>query len=82
MQKSLMAIAKRQRRGGVAVFVLGKSSWNGNQIPTTKLFEELGHDKYRAVETLWYPLKNRYMSYARHNNASIDREYVLVFQRT
>jgi 16S rRNA G966 N2-methylase RsmD len=82
MHRSMLEIAKLLRADARALFVLGKSTWNGEQIPTTRLFEELGTGLYVLEETLWYPLKNRYMSYSRHNGASIDKEYVLVFRRT
>lgn len=81
MQKSLEQIAKKLPRGKPAVFVLGKSSWNSQQIPTVELFEELSVDQYTVVESYWYPLKNRYMSYRRHNNANINKEYVIVLER-
>lgn len=66
---------------GKAVFVVGKSSWNGKRLPTTMLFREIAAPFFRLVENRWYPLRNRYMTYSRRNNASIDREHVLVFKR-
>jgi hypothetical protein len=81
MGKSLTAIAKLLRRTKPIVVVVGKSSWDGNHIPTVALFKELGQDQYSVRESFWYPIKNRYMSYSRHNGASIDREYVLVLER-
>lgn len=50
-------------------------------IPTSKLFVELAGPSMVLAEHLWYPVTNRYMSYSRHNDASIDKEYVLVFKR-
>lgn len=81
MQLCFRALSKRVARGKPVVFVVGKSSWNGDQIPTVDLFKELSEDRFAVREVLWYPLKNRYMSYSRHNGASIDREYVLVLER-
>lgn len=75
------ALSKRIARGKPVVFVVGKSSWNGAEIPTVDLFKELSEDRFAVREVLWYPLKNRYMSYSRHNGASINREYVLVLER-
>ena len=69
------------RPGGRAVFVIGKSAWNGVDLPSTELFEEISGERFRLVEHLWYPVKNRYMSYDRHNGANINREDVLVFER-
>jgi hypothetical protein len=63
------------------VFVLGHSQWNGEQIPTDKLFAEIAAPSFKLDETLSYPVKNRYMSYSRHNAASIDMEHVLVLRK-
>jgi hypothetical protein len=82
MQKCFAGIAHILRQNGKVIFVLGKSSWNGRKLPTTKLFEELASPHFQLSEHHWYPLKNRYMTYSRHNNASIDREHVLVFERS
>lgn len=82
MQQCFDGLAGRLRRNGKLIFVLGKSSWNGRKLPTTKLFEELAAPHFRLREHYWYPLKNRYMTYSRHNGASIDREHVLVFERS
>ncbi|WP_186188689.1 TRM11 family SAM-dependent methyltransferase [Burkholderia gladioli] len=67
--------------GGTAVLVVGKSSWNGSEIPTASLMSDLCEGKFDYCEQYWYPLKNRYMSYTRHNGADIDKEYVAVFKR-
>lgn len=68
--------------GTPAVFVVGHSSWNGGILDTSELFAELSAPAFAVVEELWYPIRNRYMSYSRHNDASIDREYVLVLRRS
>lgn len=67
--------------GAPAVFVVGHSSWQGGQIPTSDLFDEISGDAFRLEQVLQYPVKNRYMSYSRHNNADINTEYVLVLRR-
>jgi tRNA G10 N-methylase Trm11 len=67
--------------GAPAAFVVGHSAWNGSQLDTSELFQELSAPWFEPVEYYSYPVKNRYMSYSRHNGASIDREYVLVFAR-
>ncbi len=69
------------RIGGIAVFVLGHSEWNGSELPTSDLFLEMAGDSFRLKDKLWYPTKNRYMSYGRRNGANINEEYVLVFCR-
>lgn len=63
------------------VLVVGHSTWNKSKIPTTHLFEEIAQEHFELVEVRWYPVKNRYMSYSRHNGADIDKEYVLVLRR-
>lgn len=69
------------RADGRVVLVVGHSQWNGYEIPTTALFSELADRQFSLVEQLWYPLKNRYMSYGRRNGADIREEFVLVFRR-
>lgn len=66
--------------GSPILMVVGRSGWNGDRIPTDLLFAELAKD-FTLEETFYYPVKNRYMSYSRHNGASIETEYVLVFRR-
>jgi hypothetical protein len=81
MRKCFAGISETLRPNGKVVFVLGKSSWNGRRLPTAKLFEELAAPHFQLRQHHWYPLKNRYMTYSRHNGASIDRDHVLVFER-
>ena len=69
------------RTGGIAIFVLGHSEWNGAKLPTSDLFLEMAADSFHLKDKLWYPTKNRYMSYRRRNGADINEEYVLVFCR-
>ena len=64
-----------------AIFVVGHSQWRGSEIPTSDLFLEMADDSFHLVDKLWYPTKNRYMSYNRRNGADINEEYVLVFHR-
>lgn len=68
-------------KGKFAIFVVGHSSWNGHELPTTDLFTELASARFRLVEQFWYPVINRYMSYTRHNGADINKEYILVFRK-
>jgi hypothetical protein len=82
MTKVFDRLGRVLRPGRPAVLVVGHSSWNGDQLNTSKLFAELAHPHFTLNEQLWYPVRNRYMSYSRHNQASIDREYVLVMERT
>ncbi|GAB1509794.1 TRM11 family SAM-dependent methyltransferase [Actinophytocola sp. KF-1] len=81
MRKVFAQMATRLSVGSPAIFVVGESQWNGEVIPTARLFTEISEDQFTLDEVLSYPIKNRYMSYSRHNQASIDREYVVVFRR-
>ncbi len=82
MKDTLVGLKDLVRFGGPVVLVLGHSKWNGISLPTSQLFVELAGDSFQLEDKLWYPVKNRYMSYSRHNGADINREYVLVFRRT
>ena len=74
-------LAKIVHRDKPVVFVLGHSEWNGSKLPTSELFLELAGDSFHLERRLFYPVKNRYMSYSRHNGADINEECVLVFRR-
>ena len=82
MKKVFGQLASVVRTGGSVIFVLGHSKWNGSSIPTSDLFLEMAGDSFRLLDRLWYPVKNRYMSYGRRNGADIGEEYVLTFRRT
>jgi hypothetical protein len=71
-----------RQMGKQAIVVVGRSSWNGSEIPTAALFNELSGDLFQLLEQLYYPIHNRYMSYSRHNGPGIEKEYVMVFRRT
>jgi tRNA G10 N-methylase Trm11 len=81
MRRSFRQFAAVLPRGAPAVFVVGHSAWNGEVLSTSNLFAELAAPEFEMDETLWYPVSNRYMSYKRHNGASIDTEYVVVLRR-
>jgi 23S rRNA G2445 N2-methylase RlmL len=82
MSEVLQRLSKVVTQGKPLVFVVGHSTWNGTELSTSRLFEELAPECVVLDEVLWYPVRNRYMSYKRHNGASIDKEYVLVFRKT
>ena len=82
MQRVFSRLYAVVRPKGRAVFVVGRSAWNGIDLPSTELFAEVSRERFRLVGHLWYPVKNRYMSYSRHNGANINREDVLVLERT
>jgi len=81
MDRVFDGLSERICPGGRVLFVVGQSSWNGDQIPTTKLFTELASPDFELEELLHYPVRNRYMSYARKNGADINTEHVLVLKR-
>ena len=82
MNKCFSILSETLIPGSPAIFILGRSTWGGREIPTDSLFEELSRGMFTLQDKYWYPIKNRYMSYSRHNHASIDREYVLIFEKT
>jgi len=81
MHRCFAQLALLLKQGAAAVFVVGRSTWNGYEVPTERLFEAIAGPGFDLEEVLWYPVKNRYMSYTRRNGASIDKELVLVFRR-
>jgi SAM-dependent methyltransferase len=82
MQCVFSELAHLLRSGSPVLMIVGHSGWNGDSLNTSDLFAELSAPDFHLDEQLWYPVRNRYMSYSRHNGASIDREFVLVLRRT
>jgi hypothetical protein len=82
MSRVFASLAPAIREGAPAVFVVGDSTWHGSRLPTKSLFAELAGPSFELDEVLNYAIKNRYMSYERHNGADIGKEWVLVFRRT
>jgi len=82
MSRTFLELARTLQRNSPALFVVGHSMWRGSSLNTSDLFAELSQPYFELAEILDYPVKNRYMSYARRNGASIDHEYVLVLRRT
>jgi 16S rRNA G966 N2-methylase RsmD len=81
MSAVLRGLSDKMPKNSPVIFVVGHSKWNGTEIPTSALFQEIAGDAFRMEEVLFYPIKNRYMSYSRHNGADIKKEYVLVLRR-
>jgi DNA modification methylase len=81
MSKCFEQLGRVLKPGAPAVFVVGHSSWNSDEIPTTDLFAEIAGKEFVLDDLLAYPVKNRYMSYSRRNDADINQEHVLVFRR-
>ncbi len=82
MSKVLHQFSEVLPSGGCVLLVLGHSAWNGQTIPTSRLFATLAGPRFKLRDYLWYPVSNRYMSYDRHNGADINKEYVLRLERT
>ena len=81
MMSFFNAAARKVKPDSPIVLVIGRSSWNDSRIPTPALFGEICAEHFELDEEWWYPIKNRYMSYTRHNGADISKENVLVFRR-
>lgn len=81
MRRVFVSLGRVLPTGAAAVFILGHSTWNGDQLDTSELFAEVAGDLFELDEVLWYPVSNRYMSYSRRNGASIDREHVVALRR-
>jgi hypothetical protein len=82
MSRAIAGVARRTKPGAPFILVVGHSTWNGGSIDTSALMEELAKPHFALTDRYWYPVKNRYMSYERKNGANIDREYVLVLERS
>jgi DNA modification methylase len=78
---ALVSMAKLLDVQGRAVVVVGDSQIMGQSFPTARLFEQLAPPSMAVTEVLWYPIQNRYMSYARRNGADIGSEQAIVFQK-
>ena len=81
MNATLGQVARVLRPGGLAIFVVGNSRCGDLQIDTSRMLAEFGAQSFDVTERFWYRLKNRYMSYSRHNGASIDREHVIILKK-
>jgi DNA modification methylase len=82
MSNMFEEIGRLMRPGRPAVFVVGNSNWMGYQIPTADLLREAAAKHFKMKDIFYYPIKNRYMSYTRHNGANIRKDFVLVMRRT
>jgi 16S rRNA G966 N2-methylase RsmD len=80
MQKVFGQLHSVVHDGAPVIMVVGDSAWRGETIPTTAMMAEVAAPFFELQETMWYPIKNRYMSYSRHNGADIGQEKVLVFR--
>jgi len=81
MSRALANMSRALVPGGRAVLVVGNAKWNGRTVRATRLIEDLARDQFEVTSRFSYHLKNRYMSYSRHNGANVNREYALVLQK-
>ena len=81
MKDAVSNIASTVSTGGTVIFVMGHSNWDGHELPTSDMLLEMCDTNFDVIERLWYPLRNRYMSFSRHNKASIGEEHVLILMR-
>lgn len=81
MYRALGQVADSLKPRKKAVFVVGNSKWNGSRVSATKLLIELAKSRFEVIERYSYPTENRYMSYARHNGADVNREHVVVLRK-
>lgn len=81
MHKSFECMATALAHGAPAIIVVGNSRSSGGTLPTASLILDLASPWFVLRDRFWYPLRDRYMSYARHNGADINKEFVLVLER-
>lgn len=81
MTKSFKEFSKLLDTGKKAVLVVGESQWRAKPLPMVEILKEIASPDFILDDHMWYPVKNRYMSYARRNGANINREHVLAFRR-
>lgn len=76
------ALASLISRKKPVVVAIGESSFDGARVPVPDILIELASTKFHLTDRMQYPIKNRYMSYARHNGADINTDHILVMERT
>lgn len=81
MQTAIENQAQALKKDGRLVLVVGNSRIHGARFPTAQLLQELSVGAFEHCASYWYPIRNRYMSYERHNGASIAKESVIVLKR-
>lgn len=82
MQTAIENQAQALKKGGHLVLVVGNNKIGGKPFPTAQLLRELSVAAFEPCPSYWYPIRNRYMSYKRHNGADISTERVIVLKRT
>lgn len=80
MARSLGRMADVVTPGGPIVIVAGDVRFCGVQVSMLELMKDLAGERLVIADHLWYPIRNRYMSYSRNNEANIAADHVLVFR--
>ncbi len=80
MNSVFRAARSALRRRRYCIAVIGSNRVAGLPAPMPGIFEELAAP-LRLEADFSYALKDRYMSYARRNEANIGREHVLIFRK-
>lgn len=78
MARALNGMAKLVADGGPIVVVAGDVRFGGVGVSMLELMTDLAGERMVVSDHLWYPITNRYMSYARQNEANIAADHVIV----
>jgi methylase of polypeptide subunit release factors len=80
MKGLFSAASYRVKKGGSIVVVIGDGRVVGDVVPTGRLLAEEFSAFAELTQVITYPLRNRYMTYKRRNQASIEKDRILVFR--
>jgi hypothetical protein len=80
MVRALDRMALVVSKGGPIVIVAGDVRFCGVHVSMLELMKDLAGERLTIADHLWYPIRNRYMSYARNHQANIAADHVLVFR--
>lgn len=81
MARALLNMANLVVGDGPVVIVAGDVRFRGVDVSMLELMRDLASPQLYIADHLWYPIINRYMSYTRHNEASVAADRVLVFRK-
>ena len=81
MARAFARMADLVKPGGKVVVVAGDVTFCGRKVSMVPLMTDLVDPRLQMADHLWYAIKNRYMSYARKNEADIAADHVIVFER-
>lgn len=81
MARAMSRMSDLVRPGGKVVVVAGDVTFASRPVSMLELMTDLADDGFELHDHLWYPIKNRYMSYSRKNEANIAADRIIVFRR-